>query len=44
MVGASGDLHDVVGAKQVSFAALATLMIVVLYNDVISNVLRVRNG
>lgn len=30
--------------QQVGFAALATLMIVVLYNDVISNVLRLRNG
>jgi regulator of sigma E protease len=30
--------------QQVGFAALATLMIVVLYNDVISNVLRIRNG
>jgi regulator of sigma E protease len=30
--------------QQVGFAALATLMIVVLYNDVISNVLRVKNG
>ncbi|HVG23338.1 MAG TPA: RIP metalloprotease RseP [Thermoanaerobaculia bacterium] len=30
--------------QQVGFAALATLMIVVLYNDVISNVIRLRNG
>ena len=30
--------------QQAGFAALATLMIVVLYNDVISNVLRLRNG
>ena len=30
--------------QQVGFAVLATLMIVVLYNDVISNVLRLRNG
>lgn len=30
--------------QQVGFAALATLMIVVLYNDVITNVLRLRNG
>ena len=30
--------------QQLGFAALATLMIVVLYNDVISNVLRVKNG
>lgn len=30
--------------QQVGFAALATLMIVVLYNDVISNVLRLKNG
>jgi regulator of sigma E protease len=30
--------------QQVGFAALATLMIVVIYNDVISNVLRIRNG
>ena len=30
--------------QQVGFAALATLMIIVLYNDVISNVLRVKNG
>jgi len=30
--------------QQLGFAALATLMIVVLYNDVISNVLRLRNG
>ncbi len=30
--------------QQLGFAVLATLMIVVLYNDVISNVLRARNG
>ena len=30
--------------QQVGFAALAMLMLVVLYNDVISNVLRVRGG
>jgi len=30
--------------QQLGFAVLATLMIVVLYNDVISNVLRMRNG
>jgi regulator of sigma E protease len=30
--------------QQVGFAALATLMLVVIYNDVISNVLRIRNG
>ncbi len=30
--------------QQLGFAALATLMIVVIYNDVISNVLRIRNG
>lgn len=30
--------------QQVGFALLATLMIVVLYNDVISNVLRLRQG
>jgi len=30
--------------QQLGFAVLATLMIVVLYNDVISNVLRLRNG
>jgi regulator of sigma E protease len=30
--------------QQLGFAALATLMIVVLYNDVISNVLRIKNG
>lgn len=30
--------------QQVGFAALAALMLVVLYNDVISNVLRLRNG
>ena len=30
--------------QQVGFAVLATLMIVVLYNDVISNVLRFKNG
>ncbi|HEX8169109.1 MAG TPA: RIP metalloprotease RseP [Thermoanaerobaculia bacterium] len=30
--------------QQFGFAAIATLMIVVLYNDVISNVLRLRNG
>jgi regulator of sigma E protease len=30
--------------QQVGFAALATLMIVVLYNDVITNVLRMKNG
>lgn len=30
--------------QQFGFAVLATLMIVVLYNDVISNVLRIRNG
>ncbi|HEX6641506.1 MAG TPA: RIP metalloprotease RseP [Thermoanaerobaculia bacterium] len=30
--------------QQVGFAALATLMIVVIYNDVITNVLRLRNG
>lgn len=30
--------------QQFGFAALATLMIVVLYNDVITNVLRLRNG
>lgn len=30
--------------QQFGFAVLATLMIVVLYNDVIMNVLRVRNG
>lgn len=30
--------------QQVGFAALATLMIVVLYNDVISNVLRIKKG
>jgi regulator of sigma E protease len=30
--------------QQTGFAALATLMIVVLYNDVIANVLRLRNG
>ena len=30
--------------QQFGFAVLATLMIVVLYNDVISNVLRLRNG
>jgi regulator of sigma E protease len=30
--------------QQLGFAMLATLMIVVLYNDVISNVLRLRNG
>jgi regulator of sigma E protease len=30
--------------QQAGFAMLATLMLVVLYNDVISNVLRLRNG
>ena len=30
--------------QQVGFAALATLMLVVIYNDVIGNVLRMRNG
>jgi regulator of sigma E protease len=30
--------------QQVGFAALATLMLVVIYNDVIGNVLRLRNG
>lgn len=30
--------------QQVGFAALATLMLVVIYNDVISNVLRLKNG
>jgi regulator of sigma E protease len=30
--------------QQFGFAVLATLMLVVLYNDVISNVLRLRNG
>jgi regulator of sigma E protease len=30
--------------QQLGFAVLATLMIVVLYNDVISNVLRLKNG
>jgi regulator of sigma E protease len=30
--------------QQLGFAALATLMIVVIYNDVISNVLRLKNG
>lgn len=30
--------------QQLGFAALATLMIVVLYNDVITNFLRMRNG
>lgn len=30
--------------QQLGFAALATLMIVVIYNDVISNVLRIKNG
>lgn len=30
--------------QQVGFAALATLMIVVIYNDVITNVLRMKNG
>lgn len=30
--------------QQVGFAALATLMLVVIYNDVITNVLRMRNG
>jgi regulator of sigma E protease len=30
--------------QQVGFAALATLMLVVIYNDVIGNVLRIRNG
>lgn len=30
--------------QQVGFAALATLMIVVIYNDVITNVLRLKNG
>jgi regulator of sigma E protease len=30
--------------QQLGFAVLATLMIVVLYNDVITNVLRLRNG
>jgi regulator of sigma E protease len=30
--------------QQAGFAVLATLMLVVLYNDVISNVLRLRNG
>jgi regulator of sigma E protease len=30
--------------QQFGFAALATLMIVVLYNDVITNVLRLKNG
>ena len=30
--------------QQVGFAVLATLMIVVLYNDVITNVLRLKNG
>jgi regulator of sigma E protease len=30
--------------QQAGFAVLATLMIVVLYNDVISNVLRIRKG
>jgi regulator of sigma E protease len=30
--------------QQAGFAVLATLMIVVLYNDVITNVLRLRNG
>ncbi|HKR65636.1 MAG TPA: RIP metalloprotease RseP [Thermoanaerobaculia bacterium] len=30
--------------QQAGFAVLATLMIVVLYNDVISNVLRIKNG
>ena len=30
--------------QQVGFAALATLMLVVLYNDVITNVLRLKNG
>lgn len=30
--------------QQVGFAALATLMLVVIYNDVITNVLRLKNG
>ena len=30
--------------QQLGFAVLATLMIVVIYNDVISNVLRLKNG
>jgi regulator of sigma E protease len=30
--------------QQAGFAVLATLMVVVLYNDVISNILRVKNG
>ncbi|MGN6182648.1 MAG: RIP metalloprotease RseP [Thermoanaerobaculia bacterium] len=30
--------------QQLGFAALATLMLVVIYNDVISNVLRIKNG
>ncbi|MGZ5474430.1 MAG: site-2 protease family protein, partial [Thermoanaerobaculia bacterium] len=30
--------------QQAGFAVLATLMLVVLYNDVISNVLRLKNG
>lgn len=30
--------------QQIGFAALATLMLVVLYNDVITNVLRLRDG
>lgn len=30
--------------QQVGFAALATLMLVVLYNDVLQNVMRLRNG
>jgi regulator of sigma E protease len=30
--------------QQVGFAALATLMLVVIYNDVIGNVLRMKNG
>ncbi|MEO8383484.1 MAG: site-2 protease family protein, partial [Acidobacteriota bacterium] len=30
--------------QQVGFALLATLMVVVLYNDVISNVLRLKKG
>ncbi len=37
-------LHVKERIQQLGFAVLAALMIVVLYNDVISNVLRLRNG
>jgi membrane-associated protease RseP (regulator of RpoE activity) len=37
-------LHVKERIQQLGFAVLAALMIVVLYNDVISNVLRMRNG